>query len=66
MTVLAKPGGPTADLDSGLPSSNEEILEALRLGEEDAKAGRRAPILGTIEKMRRAIAGQKKIQGGGH
>ncbi|MDR2561951.1 MAG: hypothetical protein LBC63_09310 [Holophagales bacterium] len=48
-------------LDGRLPSSPEEILEAIRLGEEDIKAGRCVPVEETIDKMRRAIAKHKKV-----
>jgi hypothetical protein len=41
MTVLAKTSSCLlTDLNGRLPSSDEEILEAIRLGEENIKAGR--------------------------
>ena len=43
-----------------LPGPNE-ALEAIRLGEEDIRAGRVVPVEETIEKMRHIIARHKKV-----
>ena len=60
-TAMADTGSDLlARLNGRLPSSPEEIREAIRLGEEDVKAGRCVPVEETIDKMRRAIAKHKK------
>jgi len=57
MTVLAKPSSDLlASLNGRLPSSDEEILEAIRLGEEAIKAGRTVPAEEVVEKMRRIVS----------
>jgi len=67
MTVLAKPSGDLlAYLKGRLPSSPDEIREAIRLGGEDIKAGRCVPVEETIKKMRRAIERHCKVQDNDH
>jgi hypothetical protein len=46
----------TASLKGRLPSTPEEILEAIRLGEEDLKAGRGIPAEEVIEELERIVA----------
>jgi hypothetical protein len=62
MTVMTKPDSDLlASLNGRLPSTPEEILEAIRLGEEDIRAGRVVPVEETIEKMRRSIGKYEKV-----
>jgi len=57
MTVLAKPSSDLlASLNGRLPSSPDEILEAIRLGEENFKAGRGVSAEEVIEKLERMLA----------
>jgi len=43
-------------LNGRLPSSPEEIREAIRLGEENIKAGRGVPVEEMIEELERILA----------
>jgi len=45
-----------ARLNGRLPSSPEEILEAIRLGEEDIKAVRGIPAEEVVEELERILA----------
>jgi len=58
-TVLEVPSGDLLPrLNGRLPSSPEEIREAIRLGEEDMKAGRCVPVEEVIAELERIVAGK--------
>jgi len=62
MTTLTTPSSDLlAKLNGRLPSTPEEILEAVRLGEEAIKEGRTVPAEEVVEKMRRIIARHKEV-----
>ena len=62
MAVLTKPSDSLiANLNGRLPSTPDEIREAIRLGEEAIKEGRTVPAERVLEKMRRVIAEHKKV-----
>jgi hypothetical protein len=58
-TVYAEPGSKPsllANLNGRLPSTPDEILEAIRQGEEDIKAGRTVPVEEMIAELERIVA----------
>jgi hypothetical protein len=62
MTVLTKPSDDLLDGHDGrLPSSLEEIPEAIRQGEEDIKAGRLIPMKESLARLE-AVIGRVSLQ----
>jgi hypothetical protein len=60
LAELTKPSSDLiANLKGRLPSTPDEIHEALRLGEEAIKEGRTVPAEEVVEKMRRVWARHK-------
>ena len=57
MTVMTMPSNDLlANLNGRLPSTPDEILEALRLGEENIRAGKGVPVEEMIGELERMVA----------